>query len=114
LPALKLEEIVGQLRSRRPDVLHLAAHGTSRAFFLSSDRGKTVALGATKLLTFLPLDNPPRIVYLNSCDSHEMAQALVESGRVKTAIGSTAPIANDTARNGAVTFYTLSQSMDCT
>jgi len=64
-----------------------------------------VALTAEILLSFLPPDRSPRIVYLNACDSHEIAKTLRDSGRVPIAIGSTAPITNRTARAAAVAFY---------
>jgi hypothetical protein len=105
LPALKVEDLPGQLRERKPDVLHLAAHGDSESLSLAKEGGARIELTAQALLAFLPPKDPPRIIYLNACKSHEMAQSLVGSGRVNMAIGSTAPITNGAARAGAVAFY---------
>jgi len=105
LPALKVEDLPNQLRFRSPDILHIAAHGDSASLYLSDEAGNPVALTAEMLLSFLPPERSPRIVYLNACDSYEIARALVDSGRVPIAIGSTAPISNRTARAGAVAFY---------
>jgi hypothetical protein len=55
------------------------------------------------LAAFLPPDRKPRLIYLNACDSQDIARALAAT--IPMAIGSTAPITNRAARAGAVTFY---------
>jgi hypothetical protein len=105
LPALKVEDLPGVLRDRIPDILHLAAHGDNSSLSLADEAGNRVALTAEMLVAFLPRELAPRIIYLNACNSHGIAKALVDSGRVDIAIGSTAPITNRTARAAAVAFY---------
>jgi hypothetical protein len=54
---------------------------------------------------FLPPEHPPQVVYLNSCDSEEIAQELATISPTTVAIGSTALITNRLARSSAVAFY---------
>jgi hypothetical protein len=60
---------------------------------------------AKMLGAFLPPERPPRVVYLNSCDSKEIAKEIVDLGSAAMAIGSTAPISNRAARAAAAAFY---------
>lgn len=62
-----------------------------------------VLLTAEMLCAFLDVDPPPKLVYLNSCDSESLASELIK--RVPMAIGTTAPITNRAARQAAVAFY---------
>lgn len=105
LPALKVEDLPRVLRESNPDILHFAAHGVDGSLSLADATGRSVALTAELLVKFLPTKRQPRIVYLNACNSHATARALVESAHVKIAIGSTSPITNRTARSAAVVFY---------
>jgi hypothetical protein len=104
-PALRVEELPGELSKRRPEILHLAAHGDSEALALSDEDGEPIKVTAEMLRGFFPPNHVPRLVYLNSCDSVRIAKRLVESGTVSLAIGSTAPITNRVARASAVAFY---------
>jgi hypothetical protein len=65
---------------------------------------RLVPLTAEMLCAFLDVDQAPRLVYLNACDSAPIARELVK--RVPMAIGTTAPITNRAARKAAVAFYT--------
>lgn len=105
LPGLNAEDLPGEISRRKPDVLHISAHGTEEQLSLSNAAGKRVALDAEALAAFLPPDRSPRLVYLNACDSEGIAAALAQSGAVSMAIGSTAPITNRAARAGALAFY---------
>jgi hypothetical protein len=91
------------LAKRRPDILHISAHGSDEQLSLSNEAGKKVALNADALAAFLPPDHKPRLIYLNACDSHAIAKQLTTY--VSMAIGTTAPITNRAARAGAVAFY---------
>ena len=103
LPGLRAEDLPGELAKRQPDILHISAHGSNEELSLVNEGGFKVALSAEALSAFLPAERPPRLVYLNACNSQEIAQALVSS--VPMAIGITAPITNRAARAGAVDFY---------
>ena len=103
LPGLRAEDLPGELAKRQPDVLHISAHGTDEQLSLSNEAGKKVALNAQALAAFLPPEHPPRLIYLNACDSQAIAEELKR--HVSMAIGTTAPITNRAARAGAVTFY---------
>jgi|SRR5271165_5365685 len=104
LPDMKVEELPTELGRFRPDILHIASHSDKKALSLSDERGNEVRVTAKMLGAFLPPD-PPRVVYLNSCDSKEIAKQLVDLGSSAMAIGSTAPISNRAARAAAVAFY---------
>ncbi|OKO83553.1 hypothetical protein AC628_01705 [Bradyrhizobium sp. NAS96.2] len=103
LPGLPAEDLPAELAKHRPDILHISAHGSAEQLSLSNEVGKKVALSADALIAFLPPGAPPRLIYLNACDSKTIAQQLTRS--VGMAIGTTAPITNRAARGGAVAFY---------
>ncbi len=105
LPDLNIEDLPGQLSSIKPDVLHLAAHGDSESLSLSDETNHPVYLTANILRSFLSPDHPPRLIYLNACNSNQIARDLVGIGSVPMAIGSTAPITNRAARPSAVAFH---------
>jgi hypothetical protein len=105
LPDIKVEDLPGELSRYRPDVLHLAAHADAGSLALADEAGRSVKLTAELLHSFLPPDHPPQLVYLNACNSHGIAEGLVELGGVPMAIGSSAPITNRAARAAAVAFY---------
>jgi len=104
LPDLSLEQLNLELNHRHPDVLHLSAHGSREALALRRGMDESeVAVKAETLLSFLNPEYPPQLIYINACNSDELARRLV--GRVPFAIGTTAPISNSAARAGAVSFY---------
>jgi len=103
LPKLAVEDLHSALAKHRPDVLHVAAHADPNFLSLANEADRPVALTAKALRAFLPRDYPPRLIYLNACNSKEIAEQLI--GIVPMAIGTTAPISNRAARAGAVIFY---------
>ncbi|KAA1054453.1 CHAT domain-containing protein [Azospirillum argentinense] len=103
LPGLRIEELHGELMRRKPDILHLSAHGAEDALALSNEAGKAVNITAEVLKALVDYEYQPRLVYLNACNSAGLAEALAET--VPMAIGSTAPITNRAARAAAVAFY---------
>jgi hypothetical protein len=105
LPNIRVENLPGELSRFHPDILHVAAHSDKEALSLSDEAGNQVKVTAKMLGVFLPPEHPPRIVYLNSCDSREIARELVDIRSATMAIGSTAPISNRAARASAVAFY---------
>jgi hypothetical protein len=103
MPSLKFEDLASTLHRHRPDVLHIAAHGVNENLFLANQNNEPIKIDAEMLLTFMSDRSPPRLVYLNACNSFEIAKKL--TGSVPTAIGSTAPITVKAARVTAVSFY---------
>lgn len=104
LPDLDLEDLPGAVNDRKPDVLHIAAHGNDQHLTFSNSEGEMVQLDVDRLRRVLR-NNPPKLVYLNSCDSHAIAEALVAAGAAKMAIGISATISNRRARTAAIAFY---------
>jgi hypothetical protein len=103
LPGLPAESLPLELARQVPDVLHISAHGNEDVLSLMNETGAAVRLDADALAAFLPPEHPPRLVYLNACDSEAIARSLC--GHVAMAIGSTAPITNRVARAAALAFY---------
>jgi hypothetical protein len=104
LPELRVEDLPLQLINIAPDILHVAAHGNAKVLSLSNQTGETVELSADMLSVFLR-ERPPRLVYLNACNSSHIAREIVRNGSIPMAIGSTAPITNHAACSSAVAFY---------
>jgi CHAT domain-containing protein len=105
LPGLKIEDLPAELGRHKPDILHIAAHGDVAFLALADQDGVAIPITGEMLSAFLAPDHLPRLVYLNACNSGEIAQTLIDTGQVAMAIGSTAPITNRSARAAAVAFY---------
>jgi hypothetical protein len=103
-PNLSIEQFPIQLARYRPDVLHISAHGEKNELMLAHPSGKgQIALTGNLLTRFLDYNGPPRLVYLNACNSAEIAKELRKL--IPMSIGTTAPITNRTALNSAILFY---------
>jgi hypothetical protein len=103
LPGLAVEELAIAVGRHRPDILHISAHGDHDILSLADGDGETVELDARRLGELLDDQALPTLIYLNACNSHQIAEDL--SKLVKMVIGTTASISNRAARAGAVTFY---------
>jgi hypothetical protein len=103
MPSLKFEDLASTLHQQKPDILHIAAHGNDKALFLANYSNESIQLDADMLNAFFSDVSPPRLVYLNACNSLEIAEKL--SRAIAIAIGSTAPISVKAARATAVSFY---------
>ena len=104
-PRVILEDLPALFAETQPDVLHITAHGDHEALAITNSVGDKVSLRADALVAYLG-KRMPRLVYLNACNSKELAESLVgQVGQVDLAIGSSAPIANRAAQAGAVSFY---------
>jgi hypothetical protein len=102
LPALPFEEIEEQISIYKPDILHLAAHGSDDNLWMSNTKENAVKLTADSLKAVLTA-HCPRLVYINACRSQQIAEKLTSD--IKFSIGTTALISNLAARKSAVTFY---------
>lgn len=101
--SVPIEELPLEIGKHRPDILHISAHGNKNELELSNADGKPVRLTSSMLRRYLNTEKPPRLVYLNACDSETIATELV--GLVPMAIGTTAPITNRAARAAGLLFY---------
>ena len=102
-PRLPLEEFPLEVLKQCPDVLHISAHGDKNGLEFTNSSGGTVRLRARALRNFLTMEKPPRIVYLNACESKAIAEEL--ANEIQIAIGTTAKITNRAARSAALLFY---------
>jgi len=103
MPGLKFEDLASTLNQHRPDILHIAAHAGNKNLYLANQENASVYIDAEMLLTFLSDISPPRLVYLDACNSQGIAEELTRV--VPMAIGSTAPISVKATRATAVSFY---------
>ncbi|MER8569017.1 hypothetical protein NKH85_12545 [Mesorhizobium sp. M0924] len=102
LPALPFEELENQILMHKAEVVHIVAHGEPGHVFLATSYETKVALTVQAVKTLLQAF-PPKLVYINSCNSHEIARGITDI--VPFAIGTIAEISNFGARKGAVNFY---------
>ncbi|PWW04247.1 hypothetical protein DFR52_101941 [Hoeflea marina] len=102
LPALPYEELETHIWNYRPDIVHISAHGDKEQLTITSSSRQNIGLPASALNTLLA-PAPPKLVYLNACDSADIAKGICDT--VRYAIGTTAPITNFAARKGAIAFY---------
>ena len=117
LPDISVEALPLELSRHQPDVLHISAHGSAAGIEFANSSGNLVVLTPDTLLSFLHPEHPPRLIYLNDCESSELAKRMIDQSQM--AIGSTAPITNRAAMAAAVLFYdrlisgfTVQQSFD--
>jgi hypothetical protein len=103
LPDISVESLPLELSRHRPDVLHIAAHGSKAGIEFANSSGNLVVLSSANLLSLLHPEHPPKLIYLNDCDSSDFAKQMIK--RSQMAIGSTAPITNRAAMTAAVLFY---------
>lgn len=104
-PHIEPNDLLDELRHRPPDILHLSAHAGINGVVMESS-GQQLWISAaklTKLLRALPVR--PRLVYLNACNSAEIASHLTNEGVVDFAIGAQVPIQNGPAIKTAAIFY---------
>jgi hypothetical protein len=104
MPRVLAEELPFEIAKARPDILHLSTHGTRENLALANEAGAEIRITAEALCAYFSPEKPPRLVYLNACDSQDIAKCLAD--RIAMAIGFTAPITNRAARSAAVLFYT--------
>ena len=79
LPDTPVNLLRGMINRFRPDVLHLAAHGESSAIQLRDFDGSAKPVTADTLQRYLVQEEPVALVYLNACNSAELAKSLAET-----------------------------------
>lgn len=102
-PGLFAEDIPSEMAKFLPDILHISAHGERDYLKLASNSGGEVSISGAALKAFLPPTKKPRLLYINSCNSKNLAKQLIDV--VPTAIGTTSEITNGAARSGALALY---------
>lgn len=102
---LPVEEIPTEISSFGPTILHISAHGEEEELTLANADKAPVKIQAKTLAALLAVPNPPKVVYLNACNSLNLATEI--SNKVSFVIGTTSPITNRAARSSAVRFYEL-------
>jgi CHAT domain len=103
LPAIAFERLPLELHHHRPDIVHFSGHGDKAQLHFSNESGALVPVTGKMLSEFFNYENPPKLVYLNACDSANLAKELKKV--IPIAIGTTAPITNRAAWASAVVFY---------
>lgn len=103
-PDMAIEEFSGKLLEINPDILHISSHLSSEKLEFSRRDDQLAAFNVNQLIHIIgPLRKTPKLIYLNACDSQDMASSLIDT--VPVAIGTTAPITNGAACLGAAIFY---------
>lgn len=102
LPSVAYQDIEAEIARHKPDILHLAAHGSERSLWLSPGTSAEVEVTADSLKGML-LGHRPKLIYLNACHSKELAKELINE--VPYAVGTTNKISNFVARTSSTTFY---------
>jgi len=101
LPDVTLENLPLALSRHKPDVLHIAAHGSraglwfAREAFQGEEERQLVQVSGEVLADLLDPIHPPKLVFLNACESDGVANALAARGMI--AIGTSSPIVDQTA-----------------
>ncbi|MBB5986598.1 CHAT domain-containing protein [Sphingobium lignivorans] len=108
LPDITIEALPIELSRTKPDLLHISVHGEREGLWFAKEafRGQPkqfVRLAAERLYAFLDPDKPPKLVFLNACNSHQVAEVLAERGIA--AIGTSAPITNHAAAAASRLLY---------
>jgi len=107
-PHLPLEELYSVINKTKPYILHISAHGDIKSNCLTffNTKGSPVFVDAEKLTKFFPHDRIPKIIYINSCNSSQIARQIIHICKgCCVAIGTTDKITNAAALSGAVSFY---------
>lgn len=103
--AVQPEDVAQYLSDHRPHVVHFSGHGSlAEKLILEGDEGQTVRASKEALEElFAIMGEHTRLVVLNSCFSHSIAEAITR--HVDCAIGTSKPIRDSTARKFAAELY---------
>jgi hypothetical protein len=101
LPDVLMESLPLILSRHKPDVLHIAVHGDkaglwfAREPFRGEQERQVVEVNGDTLAAMFDPTSPPKLVFLNACESGPIAKSLSKHGIL--AIGTSAPIVDQTA-----------------
>jgi hypothetical protein len=98
-PAAQQDDLFDQLNLHVPVVFHFSGHGSEEGiYFEMDDRARDELLSGAVLAEALEaLDEPPRIVVLNACDT-AITGELIAQGRVQAVVSMAQPIGDTAAR----------------
>jgi len=106
IPALaaRPDDLLQLLNEHEPDVVHFAGHASTKALAFLADDGTTKPVSEAALAQlFRTAGKKTRIVVLNACYTHRLAECLTEV--VDSAIGMTRAITDKDAIVFAASFY---------
>ena len=104
LPQVYFEALPTEISTHGAEIIHISAHGEG-SYLVA---GTSVAdapdahVTAEMLLSFFDVEKPPKLVYINACNSHDMAKII---SKKVSAIGNTQEITNFAAVSTATLFY---------
>lgn len=102
---LPIEDIATEISNYRPTILHISAHGDEEELTLANADKQPIHINGPTLTALLSVPNPPKLVYLNACNSVQIAENVAKS--IPLTVGTSAPITNRAARASVVRFYEL-------
>lgn len=103
-PSVEVAELPAIVSRIAPDIVHFAAHGTSEGLSLAHrERGAVNLSGDQLAVIFSAMSVRPKLVVLNACNSHAMAERVATASDF--AIGIDAPVTNIGARKMAAILY---------
>lgn len=104
--ATKRKELVQHLVSTQPDIVHFSGHGVDRQLRLLSEHGSSLPLTAQDAKQiFQNLQHKPRLAVLNTCQSRDIARALI--GVLDFVISTEQKLEDTVAIRFAEAFYSL-------
>lgn len=86
-PHLSIEQLPIELNKIHPDIVHISAHAETNYLEMANAAGQPVRLTGEMLAVFLHFPHSPQLVYLNACESQEIARKLTSV--VRFAVGTT-------------------------
>ena len=111
LPQLPVEALHQEVCNFQPTIVHISAHGERDSLAFSSeenvpgtDQKEEIPVSAAQLSVMFCCSPPPKLVYLNACNSTRIAEAIGKK-LCCLAIGTTEEITNRAAMASAVQFY---------
>src|SRR5262245_26494190 len=78
LPDMSVEALPLERSRNRPDVSHITAQGTKAGIEFANSSGDAVVLSPANLLSLLHPEHPPKLIYLNECDSSDAAKQMIK------------------------------------
>lgn len=74
----RIRDITRALDEYKPSILHFSGHGSSSGIFFERDDGFAIMVDKSALAALLGTQQGLDLVILNSCYSHEQAQAIAD------------------------------------
>jgi len=103
--AIRPPDVLQALKEHQPAVVHFSGHGSDQdGIVFQDDQGNTKPVSKEAIVqTMMACSGGIRLVFFNTCYSHNQAEAVVE--HVDAAVGMNTSIGDDAARVIASQFY---------